>query len=144
MNLLDLSSLGALVEDLVMGDTITISRPAGPPVLNPATGELEAPPAHLVYDGPGAVLDSTAAPGITVPVAGQPYPDDPKSTYRLLTPVNAPVAARDDVVRVVRAAVDPALIGRTWRCTQPGLASTVIAVRVTWLDENNPTPGSAP
>ncbi|MCZ0983971.1 DUF6093 family protein [Streptomyces diastatochromogenes] len=138
MNLLDLSGLGAFVEDLVMGDTIQISRPAGPPVLNPATGELEEPAPHVLYEGPGAVLDSTAAPGITVPVAGQPYPDDPKNTYRLLTPPRAPVAERDDTVRVLRAAQDPALIGRTWRCTQPGLASTVIAVRVTWLDENNP------
>ncbi|MFJ2752644.1 DUF6093 family protein [Streptomyces sp. NPDC087297] len=142
MNLLDLSNLGALVEDLVMGDTITISRPAGPPVLNPATGELEPPPEHVVYDGPGAVLDSTATPGITVPVAGQPYPDDPKTTYRLLTPASAPVAARDDIVRVTRAARDPALLGRTWRCTQPGLASTLIAVRVTWIDENNPARSS--
>ncbi|MCF1598294.1 DUF6093 family protein [Streptomyces muensis] len=140
---LDLRFLGALVEDLVMGDTIQISRPAGPPILNPDTGDLEAPPPHVVYEGPGAVLDDTAAPGITVPVAGQPYPDDPKTTYRLLTPVDAPVAARDDTVRVLRAAQDPALVGRTWRCAQPGLAATVIAVRVTWLDENNPR-GASP
>ncbi|MER6253585.1 DUF6093 family protein [Streptomyces sp. NPDC001584] len=143
MNLLDLSNLGALVEDLVMGDTVTISRPSGPPVLNPATGELDSAPERVVYEGPGAVLDSTAAPGITVPVAGQPYPDDPKTTYRLLTPVSAPVAARDDVVRVTHAAQDPALLGRSWRCTQPGLASTLIAVRVTWIDENNPA-GNTP
>ncbi|WP_435245108.1 DUF6093 family protein [Streptomyces tendae] len=144
MNLLDLSALGALVEDMVMGDTIQISRSGGPPVLNPDTGDLEDPAPRVVYEGPGAVLDSTAAPGITVPVAGQPYPDDPKNTYRLLTPPRAPVADRDDTVRVLHAAQDPALIGRTWRCTQPGLASTVIAVRVTWLDENNPEGERAP
>lgn len=144
MNLLDLRFLGDLVEDLVMGDTIRISRPGGPPVLNPDTGELEPPPPRVIYEGPGAVLDSTATPGITVPVAGQPYPDDPKTPYRLLTPTAAPVADRDDTVRVVRAAQDPALLGRTWRCTQPGLAATVIAVRVTWLDENTPTAGSPP
>jgi len=141
---IDLRYLGALVEDLLMGDTVQISRAAGPPVLNPDTGELEDPPPRIVYEGPGAVLDSTAGPGITVPVAGQPYPDDPKTTYRLLTPPDAPVAERDDTVRVVRAAQDPALLGRTWRCTQPGLAATVIAVRVTWLDENNPRGGDAP
>ncbi|GAA1111323.1 DUF6093 family protein [Streptomyces javensis] len=142
MNLLDLRSLGTFVEDLVMGDTIQISRPAGPPVLNPATGDLEDPAPDIVYEGPGAILDSSAAPGITVPVAGQPYQDNPKTTYRLLTPTDAPVAARDDTVRVLRAAQDPALLGRTWRCTQPGLAATVIAVRVTWLDENNPREGT--
>lgn len=142
MNLLDLRYLGTLVEDLVMGDTIQITRPAGPPVLNPATGNLEDPPPRVLYEGPGAVLDSSAAPGITVPVAGQPYEDDPKTSYRLLTPTTAPVAARDDTVRVLRAAQDPALIGRSWRCTQPGLAATIIAVRVTLLDENN-APGAA-
>ncbi|WP_435058518.1 DUF6093 family protein [Streptomyces sp. bgisy060] len=143
MSLLDLHNLGTLVEDLLMGDTVQITRPAGPPVLNPDTGDLEDPPPHVVYEGPGAVLDGTAAPGITVPVAGQPYPDDPKDTYRLITPATAPVAARDDTVRVLRAAQDPALIGRTWRCTRPGAASTVIAVRVTWLDENNPAGDTA-
>ncbi|MFB7649469.1 DUF6093 family protein [Streptomyces sp. NPDC056084] len=144
MNLLDLRALGALFEDLVMGDTIQISRAAGPPVLNPDTGELEEPARRVLYEGPGAVLDSSAAPGISVPVAGQTYPDDPKDTYRLLTPPLAPVAARDDTVRVLHAAQDPALIGRTWRCTQPGLASTLIAVRVTWLDENNPRGETTP
>ncbi|MFJ1837842.1 DUF6093 family protein [Streptomyces sp. NPDC088175] len=138
MNLLNLSALGALVEDLIMGDTVQISRSAGPPVLNPDTGELDDPPPLVVYDGPGAVLDSTTAPGITAPVAGQPYPDDPRITYRLITPAGAPVADRDDTVRVLRAAKDPALIGRTWRCTQPGRAASVIAVRLTWLDEANP------
>lgn len=138
MSLLDLSALGALVEDLIMGDTVQISRSVGPPVLNAGTGELEDPPPLVVYDGPGAVLDSTTAPGITAPVASQPYPDDPRTTYRLITPAGAPVADRDDTVRVLRAAKDPALIGRTWRCTQPGRAASVIAVRLTWLDENNP------
>ncbi|MDJ0464986.1 DUF6093 family protein [Streptomyces sp. H27-C3] len=142
MKLLDLRALGVLVEELVMGDTVRITRPAGPPVLNPATGDLEEPPPIVVYEGVGAVLDGTSAPGIIAPVAGQPYEDDPKTPYRLLTPPAAAVAARDDTVYVLRAAYDPALIGRTWRCTQPGQASTVIAVRVTWLDETNP-PGAS-
>ncbi|PZT71506.1 DUF6093 family protein [Streptomyces sp. AC1-42T] len=141
MKLLDLRALGQFVEELVMGDTVRITRPAGPPVLNPSTGDLEEPPPLVLYEGAGAVLDGSAAPGIIAPVAGQPYEDDPKNPYKLLTPVDAPVAARDDTIRVLRAAYDPALVGRTWRCTQPGQASTIIAVRVTWLDENNP-PGA--
>ncbi|WP_282795780.1 DUF6093 family protein [Streptomyces sp. CC224B] len=135
---LDLRYLGPLVEDLVMGDTIQIRRRSGPSVLNPDTGQLEDPPPRVVYEGPGAVLDNAAVPGLSLPAAGQPYPDDPKTTYRLLTPPSAPVAARDDTVRVLRAAQDPALLGRTWRCVLPGLAASIIAVRVTWLDENTP------
>ncbi|MFJ4010912.1 DUF6093 family protein [Streptomyces sp. NPDC090026] len=138
MTLLDLRALGQFVEELVMGDTVRITRSAGPPVLNPATGDLEEPPPLIVYEGAGAVLDASAAPGIIAPVAGQPYEDDPKNPYKLFTPADAPVATRDDTVHVLRAAYDPALIGRTWRCNQPGQASTIIAIRVTWLDENNP------
>ncbi|TQE33064.1 DUF6093 family protein [Streptomyces ipomoeae] len=139
-NLLDLRALGTLVKDLVMGDTVRITRPSGPPVLNPDTGNLEEPPPQVVYEGPGAVLDDSAARGLTVPVAGQPWPDNPNTPYRLLTPADAPVAARDDEVTVTRAAYDPSLLTRSWRCTQPGQASTLIAVRVTPLDENNPDP----
>ncbi|MFD5878505.1 DUF6093 family protein [Streptomyces yangpuensis] len=136
--MIDLSSIGAWIEDLVMGDTVRISRASGPPVLNPTTGDLEPPPPQTIYEGIGAVLGSTNTPGIVAPVAGQPYPDDPKTAYRLLTPVSAPLADRDDTVHVLHAAKDPSLTGRSWRCTQPGLVATVIAVRVTWLDENNP------
>ncbi|MFF9204253.1 DUF6093 family protein [Streptomyces sp. NPDC014986] len=142
MSMLDLSFLGALVQDLVMGDTVRISRPAGPPVLNPATGELEDPPPLIVYEGPGALFDASTAPGITAPAANQPYPDDPRTAYRLITPADAPVAERDDTVQVLQAEQDPALLGRTWRCTQPGQAATVIAVRVTWVDESNSRGGS--
>jgi hypothetical protein len=138
--LLDLRALGQLVEDLVMGDTVRITRSGGPAVLNPDTGTLEQPPPQVLYEGPGAVLDDSAAPGLTVPVAGQPWPDNPKDSYRLLTPPDAAVAARDDNVTVVRAVYDPSLTGRAWRCTHPGRASTLIAVRVTPLDENNPSP----
>ncbi|MFF4409801.1 DUF6093 family protein [Streptomyces sp. NPDC001404] len=133
---LDLTSLGAVVQDLVMADTIRIARPA-PPVLNPQTGELEHPAPTVVYQGPGAVLSQSAAPGLSLPVAGQPWADNPTDRYRLLTPITAPVAARDDEVSVVSATYDPALLGRAWRCLQPGQASTLVAVRVTWLDEKN-------
>ncbi|MFH8294969.1 DUF6093 family protein [Streptomyces sp. NPDC018059] len=139
MSMLDLRSLGTLMQDLVMGDTVQISRPAGPPVLNPDTGELEEAPPTVIYSGPGALFDASTAPGLTPPVANQPYPDDPRGAYRLITPHEAPLATRDDTVRVLRAAQDPSLLGRTWRCTQPGQAATVIAVRVTWVDENNPS-----
>ncbi len=138
-HLLNVSKLGTLVEDLMMGDTVRISRPAGPAVLNPDTGELETPAPHIVYEGPGALVDAAGIPGLNLPVAGQPWPDDPKTTYRLLTPITAPVAARDDEVTVVRAAFDPASVGRTWRCMRPSQVATLIAVRLTWLDENGPT-----
>ncbi|MER0443019.1 DUF6093 family protein [Streptomyces sp. Edi4] len=139
MSRLDLSALGPVLQEMLMGDTVRISRPAGPPVLNPETGELEPVPPHVVYEGPGAVYDSSQAPGVVTPLAGQPYPDDPKNPYRLLTPTIAPIAERDDTITVVHASQDPTLVGRSWRCVQPSGASSLLVVRVTWLDENNET-----
>ncbi|MER5302125.1 DUF6093 family protein [Streptomyces lasiicapitis] len=140
MSLLDLRALGGLLEDLVMGDTVRIARATGPPVLNPVTGGLEPPRPHVIYEGPGAVFSQSAAPGLTAAASEQPWPDNPNDPYRLVTPHDAPVAARDDEVTVLRAAHDQSLLHRTWRCQRPGQASTLIAVRITPLDENNPRP----
>ncbi|WP_432089325.1 DUF6093 family protein [Streptomyces sp. bgisy095] len=44
--------------------------------------------------------------------AGQAYVDDTPSRYRLLMPLSAPVASREDTITVVEAE-DEAVIGRT-------------------------------
>ena len=132
---LDLTSLGPLVQDLVMADTVRITRPSGPPVLNPDTDQIETPEPTVVYQGPGAVFSGMSMPGLTTPVAGQDWPNDTDDPYKLLTPLDAPLAARDDTVTVVEARFDPSLPGRSWRCTRPGQGSTVLAVRITWIDE---------
>jgi hypothetical protein len=138
---LDLRALGTLVHDLVMGDTIRITRPGGPPVLNPDTDQLEPPPPTVIYEGPGAVLSASSMPGLTTPAAGQDWPDDSADPYRLLTPLDTPTAARDDTATVLTAAYDPTLISRSWRCVRPSQGSSIIAVRITWLDQNQPRAG---
>ena len=71
------------------------------------------------------------------------YADDTRSRYKLLTPLDAPLASRDDRVRVVEATQDPGLEGRTWRVLDISDANSLAVVRTTWLDEatDQPTGG---
>lgn len=122
----------------LMVDTVRITRPAtGDPVLDPATGRLTYPQPELLYEGPGAVLSSGAPGGINaLPSATLPWTEETMSPARLLTPLSAPIPARDDLV-IVAAVHNPnnvALIGRRWFCQDPGRASTVEVVRITPLD----------
>jgi hypothetical protein len=74
-------------------------------------------------------------PGIVLHLEGQAYVDDSASKYKLITPLDAPVASREDTVSVVNAA-DPAAVGRTWRVLDVGQTSTLAVVRTTFLDQN--------
>ena len=136
---LNLGPIAALIETLVLLDTVRISEPGpGVPVFNDDTGEYTYPEAATVYEGPGAVQAGGTAGGYTaVPVAGLPWSDETRSKYKLLTPLSAPVAGRDHIVTVtsVHPGGDPALIGRQWRCQDPGQASTLVAVRTTPIDQ---------
>lgn len=141
---LNLSGLAPLAESLVFGerDIVRITRPGdGDPILDPATKRYVDPPRVTVYEGPGAVIAPGTQPSLALPVAGQLWADDTKVAYRLLTPVTAPVPARDQQVEVVSSELDASLAGRTWRCVQPGQGSTFAVLRVTWLDENQPDVG---
>lgn len=133
-----LASVGKWVKDNVMLDTVRVERPAtGDPVLNPATGQLTYPDPELVYEGPGAVLSTGAPGGINaLPSATLPWVEETMSPARLLTPLDAPLPARDDLVTVVAVhnSANTALIGRKWFCQDPGRASTLEAVRTTPLD----------
>jgi len=53
---------------------------------------------------------AAGGPGLVVAVAGQPVPDDPRDRYRLLTPLDAPLASREDSVRVITATQDQGLL----------------------------------
>ena len=133
-----LADIGKWVQNNVMLDTIRIERPAtGDPVLDPATGNLTYPEPALVYEGPGAVLSTGAPGGINaLPSATLPWTEETMSPARLLTPLDAPLPARDDLVTVVTVhnPANTALIGRRWFCQDPGRASTLEAVRTTPLD----------
>lgn len=135
---LNLGPIAAVIETLVLLDTVRISEPgAGPPAFNDDTGEYTYPEAAVVYEGPGAVQAGGVGGTDAVPVAGLPWSDETRSRYWLRTPLAAPVAGRDHIVTVVSVhpGGDTALIGRQWRCQDPGQASTLVAVRSTPIDQ---------
>jgi hypothetical protein len=135
-----LAQIADWIEDNLLLDTVRITLPAnGAPVLNETTGQLEHPDGTVLYEGPGAVLSSAALgelPGI--PDATQAWPGATKSRYRMLTPLDAPLAPKDAIVTVtaVRNPANTALIGRSWICNDPSRVSTMEAVRMTVLDQN--------
>nr|WSX25591.1 DUF6093 family protein [Streptomyces tubercidicus] len=136
---LDLTGVARIVEDLLLLDTVRFSRPGtGAPVFDQETGEYVYPQEEAVYEGRGAVQASGTADGLSsVPLANLPWSDETRSRYRLFTPLAAPVAERDMLVTVlaVHPGGDIALIGRQWRVTDPSIAGTLGAVRITGLDQ---------
>lgn len=128
------------ISDNLLIDTIRISAPpSGDPVLNPDTGQLEYPAGDVLYEGPGAVQGGIAQSEVTsIPNAGEPWAQESRSRYRLMTPLSAPIAPKDAIVTVV-ASHDPGrtdLIGRSWMVQDPGIAATTEVVRITALDQN--------
>ncbi|MFJ5886882.1 DUF6093 family protein [Streptomyces californicus] len=126
-------------------DTVRVTRPgSGEPVLNTTTGQLEYPEGDVLYEGPGAVVPSSGTTERSaVPDATQPWTQQQKLAYFLLTPLTAPIPPEQAIASVV-AVHDPtrtALLGRTWMCAGPGMASTVEVVRKTPLDQNTIPPG---
>ena len=128
------------IDKNLLVDTVRITLPpTGEPVLNESTGLLEYPEGDTLYEGPGAVQGGIAQSEVTsVPNAGQPWAQETKSRYRLMTPLTAPIPPKDAVVKVVQVhnpdQVD--LIGRSWMCQDPGIAATTEVVRITALDQN--------
>jgi hypothetical protein len=136
---LDLSGIASLVDGMILLDTVRITQPSsGSPVFDPATGEYTYPEAEIVYEGRGAVLTAgTAAEVVAIPNANQPWVGETRSKYRLLTPLEAPVAEKDMLVSVVTVheGGDLALLGRQWRVQDPGGAGTIAVVRTTAIDQ---------
>ncbi|MFD8262667.1 DUF6093 family protein [Streptomyces griseoluteus] len=118
----------AIVEKKIRTNKIRIYRP-GEPVFRPDTEQYEPGPSVTFYEGPGAIL-LTGGPSVVLHIAGQVYVDDTPSRYRLLTPLSAPVASREDTVAVVEAE-DESAIGRTWRVIATRATSTLSIVRTT-------------
>lgn len=136
---LDLSSVAKVVEGLVLLDTLQFAWPgSGQPVFNETTGLYEYPNPEPVWEGSGAVVPAGTPGGISaLPIPTQPWVDETRSKYRALTPLAAPVAERGMLVTVlqIHAGGDLALIGRQWRVQDPSMAGTLVAVRVTALDQ---------
>lgn len=139
----------AFLETNILIDTVRVSLPAsGDPVLNTTTGELEYPEGDVLYEGAGAVIPASGSiERSAVPDAVQPWTQQTRSAYVLLTPLSAPVPPENAIVSVVQvhAPTRAALIGRTWICSDVGQASTVEVVRRTPLDQNRaPSTGGTP
>lgn len=130
---LSLAAIAPIVETRILVDTVQIFRP-GPQVLNPDTGVYEPGPDVIVYEGSGAVF-SAGGPGMVLSLEGQAYADDARDRYRLLTPLDTPLASRDDSVRVTVATQDPGLLNRIWRVLDLSAANSLAVVRTTWMDE---------
>lgn len=130
---LTLGAVSELIERKILTDTVRISRD-GEPVFNPDTGQYEPGPPVIVHEGRGGIFPA-GDPGIVLHLEGQAYVDDSTSKYKLLTPLDAPVASRGDTVGVV-VSDDPAALGRTWRVLDVGQTSTLAVVRTTFLDQN--------
>lgn len=126
-------------------DIVRITAPPdSEPVLNKETGQLAYPNPEVLYEGRGAVQGGIAQSEVSsIPAAGQPWAQETHSRYRLMTPLDAPIAPKDATVTVVQVH-NPAradLIGRSWICQDPGIAATTEVVRITALDQNQ-TAGS--
>lgn len=120
-------------------DIVRVTLPAsGEPVLDETTGKLEYPEGEVLYEGPGAVQATAQNEMSAAPDALEPWLAETRSRYRLLTPLTAPIPAKDAIVRVVQVhnPENTALLGRTWTCQDPGRAGTVEVVRITPLDQN--------
>lgn len=135
-----LAGVTAWIDQTLLIDTVRITLPpSGEPVLNQDTGQLEYPDGDVLYEGPGAVQGGIAQSEVSsVPNAGQPWAQETRSRYRLMTPLEAPIAPKDAIVTVVQVH-NPArteLIGRSWICQDPGIAATTEVVRITALDQN--------
>jgi len=135
---LDLSSVAAVVEGMILLDTVRFTTPAaGKPVFDPATGRYTYPEGDLLYEGPGAVQSGAMPESAAAAAANMPWVNETTSKYRALTPLSAPLAARDTLVTVVavHAGGDLSLIGRQWRAQDPSLGGTLGVVRITSLDQ---------
>ncbi|MFF6903512.1 DUF6093 family protein [Streptomyces hydrogenans] len=120
-------------------DTVRVRAAATTePVLDPDTGNVVYPEGELIYEGPGAVLPTSATmERSAVADQVQPWIRQTRSPYMLLTPVDAPIPPEGALVDVT-AVHDPArtsLLGRAWLAADPGQASTVEVVRRTALDQ---------
>ena len=136
---LDVTNITKVVEALLPWDTVRISTPGtGQPVFDDTTGQYTYPEGDVLYEGRGAVQTAgTAAEVVAIPGANLPWAPETRSKYRLLTPLAAPVAEKDQVITVVaiHEGGDLALLGRQWRVQDPGGAGTISVLRVTALDQ---------
>jgi hypothetical protein len=137
---LTLAAVAPIVETRILVDTVQIFRP-GPLILDPDSGEYVQGPDTIVYEGSGAIF-SAGGPGLVLSLEGQAYADDTRNRYRLLTPLDVPLASREDKVRVTVATQDPGLLNRTWRVLDISDANSLAVVRTTWLDEVTQSTGA--
>lgn len=136
---LDFTGITQVVEGLIPWDFVRIAIPAtGAPFFDETTGQYTYPEQETVYEGRGAVQTAgTAAEVVATPDANLPWTAETRSKYRLLTPLDAPVAEKDWLVTVVQIhpGGDLALLGRQWRVQDPSGVGTIGVLRTTALDQ---------
>ena len=133
---LSLAAVAPIVETRILVDTVEIFR-AGEPVLEPGLRRVPPRPgSDRLHGGRCDLL--RRGPGLVLSLEGQAYADDTRNRYRLLTPLDVPLASREDRVRVIVATQDPGLINRVWRVMDISDANSLAVVRTTWLDEVHP------
>lgn len=113
---------GRAAAESIMVDACTVVR-QGAAVTNPDTGAVTYPAAATVYSGRCRISGtSSAGPAVAAPQ------DIGGASVLLSTPVlQLPIATvdlqPDDLVTCTAAAMDPRLVGRTWRA-RPGPRKT--------------------
>lgn len=131
---LDLTGLIPGLEQMLLLDTVRVTAPAiTSPVLDDSTGQLTQPTGGPVYEGDGCILPVGNRPPESAPYALKAYMDNPRSVFRLLTPVSAALVPRDAIVEVLRSARDDALVGPAWRALDASVPASQIVLRETWL-----------
>ncbi|MGW6021266.1 DUF6093 family protein [Streptomyces sp. NPDC055099] len=136
--MLDQSGLVRFAERHLMPDKVQVSRGSGVDMLDPATGDLVAPPPVTVYEGKAGLYAHQER--IRSKGSGQDgaYVQEVRAGYRLLLPLEAPEVWENDTVLIVEAR-DEQAVGRTYRVSTLGEVSSFPVLRTVWLEEHNQT-----
>jgi len=112
MSFVDLVGRGREAAQALMLDTCTVHRPGDP--VTDADGNVTAG-LTLLYTGP-CKIQQTLAQSSNPEAGGHQYT---VQDTRWDTPTSAGVFEVDDVVTIIGAVLDPQLVGRVFRVTEP-------------------------
>ncbi|MEU2592993.1 DUF6093 family protein [Streptomyces albidoflavus] len=123
---LPLDAARRVIEARVLTDQVKLFMPG---TFDPDTWETT--PDIVLWEGPGLLLPDRS-PDLTVTVQdGQGTPVGKTGKYRLLTPVDAPIATSEYRVTLT-ASADADAVGRLWTVGDVERSSAAV-VRTTWL-----------
>ncbi|MGW3651067.1 DUF6093 family protein [Streptomyces sp. NPDC000878] len=127
---LPLEAARRMVETRLLADTVRFFLP-GEPYIDPDTLQEVPGEPTIIWEGAGAIQPDRS-PDVTVRLNdGTGTPVATSGRYRMLTPVDAPVAKGEHSVTLT-ASGDADAVGRIWEVDSVERSSTPV-VRVTWL-----------